>query len=64
MSFKFEYLGKIDFIFKTNLGYESGKTEVKNLMQGYFEKVLPLENSVLYLEYLARDYFLTWSPQT
>ncbi len=41
---KFEYLGKFDFIFKTNLEYESGdrvgafdekKTEVKNLVQVY-----------------------------
>ncbi len=41
---KFEYLGEFDFIFETNLGYESGdrvgafdekKTEVKNLMQVY-----------------------------
>ncbi len=40
----FEYLGEFDFIFKTNLGYESGdqvgafdekKPEVKNLVQVY-----------------------------
>jgi hypothetical protein len=41
MIFKVEYLGKMDFMFTTNLEYESGdqvgslmkKPEVKNLMQ-------------------------------
>ncbi len=41
---EFEYLGEVDFIFETNLGYElrdqvgafdEKKTEVKNLVQVY-----------------------------
>ncbi len=43
MCFEFGYLGEIDFIFETNLGFESGdqmgscdeKKDLKNLMQVY-----------------------------
>jgi hypothetical protein len=46
MGFEFDHLGEFEFIFKQNLGYESGdqevllmrkKPEVKNLMQVYFK---------------------------